>query len=179
MSFLLPKLTSKKEVDQAIQSTAEKVLVLRFGRDEDPVCLQLDDILSKTSSDLSKMAAIYLVDVDRTPVYTHYFDISYIPSTVFFFNGQHMKVDYGDKACPSRREGGACMEEGEHVQRGRRSKKVHRRPRACSESCTEFRGPEARGLAQEGRWCCWGGSQRRQVNGENAKGFLLNSPEAT
>ncbi|XP_059238306.1 thioredoxin-like protein 4B isoform X2 [Mustela nigripes] len=95
MSFLLPKLTSKKEVDQAIQSTAEKVLVLRFGRDEDPVCLQLDDILSKTSSDLSKMAAIYLVDVDRTPVYTHYFDISYIPSTVFFFNGQHMKVDYG------------------------------------------------------------------------------------
>ncbi|XP_021561395.1 thioredoxin-like protein 4B isoform X3 [Mirounga angustirostris] len=95
MSFLLPKLTSKKEVDQAIKSTAEKVLVLRFGRDEDPVCLQLDDILSKTSSGLSKMAAIYLVDVDRTPVYTHYFDISYIPSTVFFFNGQHMKVDYG------------------------------------------------------------------------------------
>lgn len=51
--------------------------------------------LSKTSSDLSKMAAIYLVDVDQTPVYTQYFDISYIPSTVFFFNGQHMKVDYG------------------------------------------------------------------------------------
>ncbi|XP_078213735.1 thioredoxin-like protein 4B isoform X1 [Callithrix jacchus] len=95
MSFLLPKLTSKKEVDQAIKSTAEKVLVLRFGRDEDPVCLQLDDVLSKTSSDLSKMAAIYLVDVDQTPVYTQYFDISYIPSTVFFFNGQHMKVDYG------------------------------------------------------------------------------------
>lgn len=95
MSFLLPKLSSKKEVDQVIKSTAEKVLVLRFGRDEDAVCLQLDDILSKTSSDLSKMAAIYLVDVDQTPVYTHYFDISYIPSTVFFFNGQHMKVDYG------------------------------------------------------------------------------------
>ncbi|XP_019310945.1 thioredoxin-like protein 4B isoform X2 [Panthera pardus] len=101
MSFLLPKLTSKKEVDQAIKSTAEKVLVLRFGRDEDPVCLQLDDILSKTSSDLSKMAAIYLVDVDQTPVYTHYFDISYIPSTVFFFNGQHMKVDYGDSTSGS------------------------------------------------------------------------------
>lgn len=47
MSFLLPKLTSKTEVDHAIKSTAEKVLVLRFGRDEDPVCLQLDDIVSK------------------------------------------------------------------------------------------------------------------------------------
>ncbi|XP_023066089.1 thioredoxin-like protein 4B isoform X3 [Piliocolobus tephrosceles] len=106
MSFLLPKLTSKKEVDQAIKSTAEKVLVLRFGRDEDPVCLQLDDILSKTSSDLSKMAAIYLVDVDQTPVYTQYFDISYIPSTVFFFNGQHMKVDYGREG---RLLGTACV----------------------------------------------------------------------
>ncbi|XP_006006562.1 thioredoxin-like protein 4B isoform X1 [Latimeria chalumnae] len=95
MSFLLPKLCDKREVDQAIKGVAEKVLVLRFGRDQDPVCLQLDHILSKTSHDLSKMASIYLVDVDKVPMYTRYFDISYIPSTVFFFNGQHMKVDYG------------------------------------------------------------------------------------
>ena len=54
-------------------------------------CIQL----WKTSQQLSKMALMYLVDVDEVPVYTHYFDISYVPSTVFFFNGQHMKVDYG------------------------------------------------------------------------------------
>lgn len=45
MSFLLPKLTCKREVDQAIKTVAEKVLVLRFGRDNDGVCLQLDDIV--------------------------------------------------------------------------------------------------------------------------------------
>uniref|UniRef100_A0A3B4TS22 Thioredoxin-like 4B n=1 Tax=Seriola dumerili TaxID=41447 RepID=A0A3B4TS22_SERDU len=33
------------------------------------------------------MASIYIVDVDKAPIYTRYFDISYIPSTVFFFNG--------------------------------------------------------------------------------------------
>ncbi|XP_017557379.1 thioredoxin-like protein 4B [Pygocentrus nattereri] len=95
MSFFLPKLSCKKEVDDAIKTVAEKVVVLRFGRDEDPVCLQLDEILSKTSHGLKNMTSIYLVDVDKVPVYTRYFDISYIPSTVFFFNGQHMKVDYG------------------------------------------------------------------------------------
>ncbi|KAF7689675.1 thioredoxin-like protein 4B [Silurus meridionalis] len=95
MSLFLPKLSSKKEVDEVIKTVAEKVLVLRFGRDEDSVCMQLDEILSKTSHDLSKMTSIYLVDVDKMPVYTRYFDISYIPSIVFFFNGQHMKVDYG------------------------------------------------------------------------------------
>ncbi|XP_058641999.1 thioredoxin-like protein 4B isoform X1 [Onychostoma macrolepis] len=95
MSFFLPKLSCKKDIDDAVKSVAEKVLVLRFGRDEDSVCLQLDEILSKTAHDLSNMASIYLVDVDTAPVYTRYFDISFIPSTVFFFNGQHMKVDYG------------------------------------------------------------------------------------
>ncbi|XP_008953116.1 thioredoxin-like protein 4B isoform X3 [Pan paniscus] len=134
MSFLLPKLTSKKEVDQAIKSTAEKVLVLRFGRDEDPVCLQLDDILSKTSSDLSKMAAIYLVDVDQTAVYTQYFDISYIPSTVFFFNGQHMKVDYGREG---RLPGTACIPADEGVTPGIRQKE-RRRPSPLSSSIVHF-----------------------------------------
>ncbi|XP_072026961.1 thioredoxin-like protein 4B [Amphiura filiformis] len=95
MSFLLPKLGSKKEVDEAIKTTEDLVLVLRFGNDTDSTCLQLDDILSKTSHDLSKMAHIYLVDVGNVPTYTRYFDISLIPATIFFFNGQHMKVDYG------------------------------------------------------------------------------------
>ncbi|XP_028655776.1 thioredoxin-like protein 4B [Erpetoichthys calabaricus] len=95
MSLFLPKLHCKKEVDEVIKKVAEKVLVLRFGRDEDSVCLQLDEIFSKVAHDVSKMAVIYLVDVDSVPVYARYFDISYIPSTVFFFNGQHMKVDYG------------------------------------------------------------------------------------
>ncbi|KAG9349686.1 hypothetical protein JZ751_028134 [Albula glossodonta] len=82
MSFFLPKLCCKKDIDEVIKGVAEKVLVLRFGRDEDAVCLQLDEILSKTAHDLSNMASIYLVDVDKAPIYTRYFDISYIPSTV-------------------------------------------------------------------------------------------------
>lgn len=46
MSLFLPKLTSKKDIDEVIKGVAEKVVVLRFGRDEDSVCLQLDEIVS-------------------------------------------------------------------------------------------------------------------------------------
>lgn len=94
-SYLLPNLTSKQEIDNVIRSTEEMVLVLRFGRENDSVCLQLDHILSKCVDDLGKMARIYTVDVDSVPVYTRYFDITLIPATIFFFNAQHIKVDWG------------------------------------------------------------------------------------
>ncbi|KAK7913275.1 hypothetical protein WMY93_013486 [Mugilogobius chulae] len=47
MSLFLPKLSRKKDIDEVIKSVAEKVVVLRFGRDEDSVCLQLDEIHMK------------------------------------------------------------------------------------------------------------------------------------
>lgn len=48
MSLFLPKLICKKDIDEVIKGVAEKVVVLRFGRDEDSVCLQLDEIVSRT-----------------------------------------------------------------------------------------------------------------------------------
>ena len=45
MSFLLRKLETKKDIDIAIKTTIDKVLVLRFGRESDAVCLQLDDVV--------------------------------------------------------------------------------------------------------------------------------------
>jgi len=53
--------------------------------------------LSKAARDVSKFATVALVDVDSEDiqVYVKYFDITLIPSTVFFFNAHHMKMDYG------------------------------------------------------------------------------------
>ncbi|XP_033095799.1 thioredoxin-like protein 4B [Anneissia japonica] len=95
MALLLKKLTTKAEIDQAIRTTEDIVLVMRFGRDDDSTCLQQDNILAKSCDELAKMAAIFIVDVDTVDMYKRYFDISLIPATIFFFNGEHIKVDYG------------------------------------------------------------------------------------
>ncbi|GAB2214535.1 hypothetical protein Droror1_Dr00018886 [Drosera rotundifolia] len=97
MSYLLRTLTRKAEVDSMIRDTIDKVLVLRFGRSTDAVCLQLDDILSKSARDVSKFASVALVDIDSEDiqVYVKYFDVTLIPSTIFFFNAHHMKMDSG------------------------------------------------------------------------------------
>ncbi len=52
MSYVLSKLESKKDVDNAIRCTEDKVLVLRFGREGDQECMRLDDIVSE----LARMA---------------------------------------------------------------------------------------------------------------------------
>ncbi|CAA7045795.1 unnamed protein product [Microthlaspi erraticum] len=97
MEYLLPTLTKKAEIDRIIRDTIDKVLVLRFGRFSDEDCRQLDLILSKTARDVSKFATVALVDVDseEVQVYVKYFDITLFPSTVFFFNAHHMKLDSG------------------------------------------------------------------------------------
>ncbi len=46
MSYVLPRLETKKDIDRAIKSSEDKVLVLRFGKETDAVCMQLDDIVS-------------------------------------------------------------------------------------------------------------------------------------
>lgn len=105
LSFLLESLNTKEEVDEAIINTIDKVLVLRFGRETDPVCMQLDDLVSfptstyirqlaKNSRKLENMARICIVEADSIPEYTKYFDITLIPATLFFFNTVHMKCDF-------------------------------------------------------------------------------------
>ncbi|XP_044947246.1 thioredoxin-like protein 4B [Hordeum vulgare subsp. vulgare] len=87
-SVVLTTLRQKWEVDAAIRNTLDKVLVLRFGRASGAACLQLDDVLAKSSWDISKFATAALVDMDseEIQVYVDYFDITLSPR---FYLKQH------------------------------------------------------------------------------------------
>ena len=60
-SYLLTVLTKKQVVDAIIRDTIDKVLVLRFGRASDPVCLQLDGVVCHFSLTLFEFLFILII----------------------------------------------------------------------------------------------------------------------
>ena len=65
MSYLLPHLHTGYAVDQAILSEEDRVVVIRFGHDYDPTCMQMDEILANTAEQIKNFAIIYLVDISE------------------------------------------------------------------------------------------------------------------
>ena len=67
MAYLLPHLHSGWEVDQAILTEEDRVVVIRFGRDNDPTCMIQDEVLMSIAEKVKNFAVIYLVDIDEVP----------------------------------------------------------------------------------------------------------------
>uniref|UniRef100_A0A671LYT0 Thioredoxin-like protein n=1 Tax=Sinocyclocheilus anshuiensis TaxID=1608454 RepID=A0A671LYT0_9TELE len=89
MSYMLPHLHNGWQVDQAILSEEDRVIVIRFGHDWDPTCMKMDEVLYSIAekvlhvnlSMFYNFAVIYLL---------------YDPCTVmFFFRSKHIMIDLG------------------------------------------------------------------------------------
>ncbi|CAI2384525.1 unnamed protein product [Moneuplotes crassus] len=92
---MLPHLYNGWEVDQAILSEEDRVVIMRFGSDADPTCMQMDEILFKVSEDVREFAVVYLVDNTEVPDFNTMYEI-YDPCTVmFFYRNKHILVDFG------------------------------------------------------------------------------------
>ena len=95
MSYLLPHLHSGWAVDQAIVNEENRAVVIRFGRDEDPICMQMDHTLAGVAEDVKNFAVIYLVDLGEVPDFNEMYEL-YDPCTVmFFFRNKHIMIDLG------------------------------------------------------------------------------------
>ena len=82
-------------VDQAILSEEDRVVIIRFGTDYDPICMQMDEILLKVSEDVRLFAVVYLVDINEVPDFNTMYEL-YDPWTVmFFYRNKHIMIDLG------------------------------------------------------------------------------------
>ncbi len=95
MSYLLPHLKTGWAVDQAILNEEERVVVVRFGHDYDPICMQMDEVLCKCADDVKNFGVIYVVDITEVPDFNAMYEL-YDPCTVmFFFRNKHIMIDLG------------------------------------------------------------------------------------
>ncbi|XP_032459475.1 thioredoxin-like protein 4A isoform X4 [Phocoena sinus] len=108
MSYMLPHLHNGWQVDQAILSEEDRVVVIRFGHDWDPTCMKMDEVLYSIAEKVTQprlttrpafrlvisscwialpvknFAVIYLVDITEVPDFNKMYEL-YDPCTVMFF----------------------------------------------------------------------------------------------
>ena len=65
MSFMLTHLDNGWQVDQAILSEEDKLVIIRFGHDWDPSCMKMDETLFAIAEKLKNYAVMYLVDITK------------------------------------------------------------------------------------------------------------------
>jgi len=90
MAYLLPHLHSGWEVDQAIVTEDDRVVVIRFGRDSDPTCMIQDEILMKIAEKVKNFAVIYVVDIDEVPDFNQLYELYDPCTTMFFYRNKHI-----------------------------------------------------------------------------------------
>lgn len=56
MSYMLPHLHNGWQVDQAILSEEDRVVVIRFGHDWDPTCMKMDEVLYSIAEKVARRA---------------------------------------------------------------------------------------------------------------------------
>eukprot|EP00124_Ichthyophonus_hoferi_P001113 Ihof_evm14s51 gene=Ihof_evmTU14s51 len=95
MSFMLPHLHNGWQVDQAILSEEERVVVIRFGHDWDPECMKMDETLYGIAEKVKNFSVIYLVDITEVSDFNKMYEL-YDPCTaMFFYRNKHMMIDLG------------------------------------------------------------------------------------
>nr|CAI5856090.1 unnamed protein product [Callosobruchus analis] len=95
MSLMLPHLHNSWQVEQAILSEEDRVVVIRFGDDWDPSCEKMDGVLYKIVDKVKNSDVIYLVDVNQVPDFNEEYELSNTCSLRFFYRNNQIMIDSG------------------------------------------------------------------------------------
>ena len=95
MSYLLTHLTNAWQVDQAILNEEDRLVVIRFGHDWDPECMQMDAVLASVADLVRRYAVIYVVDLTEVPDFTEMYELYDACTVMIFFRNKHMLIDLG------------------------------------------------------------------------------------
>jgi U5 snRNP protein, DIM1 family len=83
------------QVDKAIQSEEERLVMVRFGRDNNLEVQKLDSILESVSPLVQNYAIAYLVDTGVVPDFDAMYELYDDVTLMIFWRGRHMMIDLG------------------------------------------------------------------------------------
>lgn len=78
MSYMMQHLHNGWQVDQAILSEEDRVVVIRFGHDWDPTCMKMDEVLYSIAE---KVGNHYMIHFSRNQRF--FFVVCYVCCTLF------------------------------------------------------------------------------------------------
>lgn len=79
----------------AISTEPDRVVVVRFGSDHDPTCMEMDEILGKSTNLMRNFAVVYTVDKGRVPDFNIMYELTDPCTVMFFYRNKHILVDAG------------------------------------------------------------------------------------
>lgn len=86
-------LNSLKDVNKAVGYTSCKLVVIRFGDQEDPLCIDMDSVLHRISLALSNYAEIYTCERSCVKELVDIMELDSPVNVMCFFNRRHIKID--------------------------------------------------------------------------------------
>jgi DIM1 family U5 snRNP protein len=84
-TVVIPHLKSGWHVDQAIVTEDERLVVIRFGRDQNEDCMVQDEVLYQVAERVKNFAVIYVCDLDEVPDFNTMYGESCLPSPILLF----------------------------------------------------------------------------------------------
>ncbi|XP_038959521.1 thioredoxin-like protein 4A isoform X1 [Rattus norvegicus] len=98
MYYILPHLHNGWQVDQAILSEEDCVVVIHFRHDWGPTCMKMDEVLyiiAETKWKIRCFVNNYMVDFGEVPDFNKLAQLYDTCSTMFFFRSKYTMVDLG------------------------------------------------------------------------------------
>lgn len=88
-------LTNGWQVDQAILSEEDRIVLIRFGHDWHPDCMLMDEILYSIADRVATWCVIYVVDITQTPDFNVMYELVDPCTLMFFWRNRHVQIDCG------------------------------------------------------------------------------------
>jgi U5 snRNP protein, DIM1 family len=95
MSTSLVHLKSAWQVDKALLSEEERLVMIRFGHDDNIEVQKLDEIIESVSPLVQNYAVAYLVDTRTVPDFDAMYELYDDVTLMIFWRGKHMMIDLG------------------------------------------------------------------------------------